>query len=251
VTDARFDVAETFDDDYLYFYGPVFTPERNERDADLIVRSLGLEPGAAVLDAPCGHGRIANRLAARGFAVTGLDITPAFLARAGADAAAAGVSAEYVQGDIRSLPWTGRFDAVVNWFTSFGYFDDDANRAVLRGFRGALRPGGRLLVEQLNRDRVVQNLPPSGERVLLVGERNDDLMIDRVRLDERTNRTVTERIVVRDGRVRRFTFTVRTFTVPELTSWLLDAGFSAVEAYDHALEPFSLAAERMLVVARA
>jgi len=246
MTEPRFDVTETFDDDYLYFYEALFIPERNERDVETIVRALNLTPGQRVLDAPCGHGRISNLLAANGYAVTGLDVTPRFLelARAGA---VDGV--DYVEGDLRSISWSGRFDAIVNWFTSFGYFDDETNRDVLRRFRRALRPGGRLIIEQLNRDRVVQNLPPDRERVLLVAERGDDLMIDRVRLDEETNRTVTERIVVRDGRVRRFTFTVRTFTAPELTSWLLGAGFASVDVFDNHLEPFTLAAERMLVVA--
>jgi SAM-dependent methyltransferase len=251
---TRFDTSETFDEDYLYFYEALLTPERNQRDADTIARALELPAGAAILDAPCGHGRIANLLAARGYNVTGLDVTPLFLDAARRDATDESLAVEYVHGDIRDLQWRERFDGIVNWFTSFGYFDDDTNRAVLRGFRAALRPGGRLLVEQLNRDRVVQNLPSAGasqERVLLIAERGDDLLFDRVRFDEQANRTVTERIVVRNGRVRRFVFTVRTFTVPEITSWLLDAGFSSVDVLDSTLEPFSLAAERMIVVAHA
>ena len=58
---------------------------------------------------------------------------------------------EYVQGDLRELPFDGRFDAVLNWFTSFGYFDDEGNRRVLEGFHRALRPGGTLLLEQASR----------------------------------------------------------------------------------------------------
>jgi SAM-dependent methyltransferase len=77
-----------------------------------------------VLDLACGHGRIANRLAARGARVTGLDATPLFLDLARRDANARGVDVDYLEGDMRTLPWTGRFDRVVNWFTAFGYFDD-------------------------------------------------------------------------------------------------------------------------------
>jgi SAM-dependent methyltransferase len=100
----------------------------------------------AVLDLACGHGRIANRLVARGAEVTGLDVTPRFLELAREDAAARGVEVEYVQRDMRSLPWTERFDRVVNWFTAFGYFDD-GNRKVLAEVARALRPGGRLAIE--------------------------------------------------------------------------------------------------------
>jgi len=45
---------------------------------------------------------------------------------------------------------------VVSWFTSFGYFDDDANRNVLREAHRVLRPSGRLLIENNN---LVELLP--------------------------------------------------------------------------------------------
>ena len=77
-----------------------------------------------VLDLACGHGDLANRLAAHGCRVTGLDSSAVFLARARADAAASGVSVNYVAGDMGQIPWTGRFDRVLNWSTAFGYFDD-------------------------------------------------------------------------------------------------------------------------------
>ena len=112
-----------------------------------------------VLDVPCGFGRIANRLAARGCRVTGLDASPLFLARARQDAAALGVAVEYVAGDMRALPWAGRFDRLVCWFTSFGYFDDATDRRVLAGFRRALRPGGRLVLDHANLARLVRAQP--------------------------------------------------------------------------------------------
>ncbi|HEY6739260.1 MAG TPA: methyltransferase domain-containing protein, partial [Actinopolymorphaceae bacterium] len=101
-----FDVEGVFDEDYLYFYADRVDDARSEADVDLIWRVLGLEPGMRVLDLACGHGRIANRLAARGCVVTGLDRTALFLDRAREDAARRGVEVEYVLGDMRELPWT-------------------------------------------------------------------------------------------------------------------------------------------------
>src|SRR5690348_14749318 len=64
--DTRFDVEAVFAaDDYHYFYDAVLTPERTAREVDLIWRLLDLENGVNVLDLACGHGRIANSLAAR------------------------------------------------------------------------------------------------------------------------------------------------------------------------------------------
>ena len=129
---SEFDFEGVFDEDYLYFYEEMLTPERTAAEVEQIVELLG--PRDDVLDCPCGHGRIANALAERGYGVTGIDQSELFLERARADAQARGVDVEYVHGDMRELPWRERFDALVNWFTSFGYFDDDTNRAVLAQF---------------------------------------------------------------------------------------------------------------------
>ena len=76
----RFDFEETFGDDYLYFYRQMLTDEVSDGDTDDIVALLGLAPGDSVLDAPCGHGRISNRLADRGCEVVGVDASERFLA---------------------------------------------------------------------------------------------------------------------------------------------------------------------------
>src|SRR5437764_269981 len=117
----RFDFDETFGEDYLYFYASYLTDELNDRDTADIVTFLGLERGDSILDAPCGHGRISNRLAAQGLHVTGVDASELFL-----DVARSVRSgAIFHRGDLRQLPLDGLFDAAVSWFTSFGYFDDE------------------------------------------------------------------------------------------------------------------------------
>lgn len=248
-----FDFEGVFDDDYLYFYETLLTPERSDQETTAILDRLALPAGAEILDAPCGHGRIANRLAARGHRVTGLDASERYLEVARAEAEKLGVSVDYVRGDLRSLPWTGRFDAIVNWFTSFGYFGDDEDRAVLRGMYAALKPGGSLLLETLARDRVVRSLPAPDwpPRVLMLQERGDDFLLDRITFDEDTGSTSTERIVIRDGRVRRTHFSVRMFTPTEIASWMRHAGFSDVSVTDGDGAPFTLESRRMLVLARA
>jgi SAM-dependent methyltransferase len=220
----EFDFEGTFDEDYLRYFADILD-ERAEAEADLIWRLLELEPGMEVLDLACGHGRIAGPLAERGCRVTGLDATPLFLDRARRDAAARGISVTYVEGDMRELPWTDSFDRVVNWSTAFGYFDDDANRRVLSEVRRALRPDGRLAMEMNNRDRIIRDFRPES-----VSEQDGDLIIDRRRLEPLTGRCLTERIMVRDGRIRHVPFFVRLFTFTELRGWLRDAGFDASAA---------------------
>jgi SAM-dependent methyltransferase len=235
---------EAFGEDYLYFYDAFLTDEVSDVQTDRLWRLLGLEEGVEVLDVPCGHGRIANRLAARGASVTGFDADPVFLERARADAAARGVEVDYVQGDMSSLPWEERFDLVLNWFTSFGYFDDEGNRAWLREARKTLRPGGRLAIELWNRDAFARNWLP-----VTMSERDGDLQVDRHALDLLTGRAETDRFIVRGGRVRTVHFSVRFFTFTELRDWLLAAGFSSVDVSGQEGEALDLQVRRMVVVA--
>jgi len=239
------DREQVFDDDYLYFYETWLTDEMSDRQSELIWRLLELEPGMEVLDLACGHGRIANRLATRGAHVTGLDATPLFLERASADAAARGVEVEYVEGDMRSLLWEERFDRVVCWFTSFGYFDDDDNGRVLAAVHRALKPAGRLLIDVHNLPGFIKLFRPTD-----VIERNGDFLIDNAAFDPLSGRMKSERIMIRGGRTRRVAFEVREFTFTELRSWLVEAGFGAVDGYGRDGEPLTLDHPRMIVIAR-
>ncbi len=235
---------DVFGEDYLYFYEEWLAGELSDAQAELIWDVLGLEEDDEVLDVPCGHGRIANRLAERGARVTGLDADAFFVEHARADADARGVEVEYVQGDMRELPWVGRFDAAVNWFTSFGYFDDEGNRTWLQTVLGTLKAGGRLAIDIHSRDVFMRNRMPAS-----VYERDGDLVVDSHSFDVETGREATERWLVRDGQVRRTAYSVRFYTYTELRDLLLGVGYSSVEGVGHDRKPLTLESRRMIVIA--
>ena len=241
----RFDFEATFGDDYLYFYRPTLTDEVSERDTDDIVGLLGLAPGDSVLDAPCGHGRISNRLAARGCAVVGVDAAELFLVVA----RESGSDVDYRLGDLRDLPVDGPFDAALSWFTSFGYFDDEGNRRVLSEYRRVLRPGGRLLVEMHNRDHFVRHFTPAPFSFSV--QVGDDLMMNTSTFDCVEGRMETDRLVVRDGQVRRSHHSVRVPAITELRAWILAAGFSEVEFRARDGQEPSIDRPRLVVLATA
>ena len=141
-----------FDDDYLRLYRPTFTPERTAAEVAFIAERLALPTGAAVLDMGCGFGRHAIALAARGYRVTGFDFNASYLAIAADEARAAGVEVAWEVGDMRAIGHGGEFDGVYSYFTSFGYYGDDDNERVIAGVAAALRPGGRFLLDVMNRD---------------------------------------------------------------------------------------------------
>lgn len=116
---------------------------------------LGLTGSERILDMPCGIGRHTLELARRGHMVTAVDRTAGYLSELERSAAAAGVDAriETVQGDMREFRRDGAFDAAINLYTSFGYFEDAADdRRVIDGYFASLRPGGRIILEMVGRE---------------------------------------------------------------------------------------------------
>jgi D-alanine-D-alanine ligase len=145
-----------FDQAFVDIYRDFLTPERTEREVQGLREMVPLPPDAEVLDLACGWGRHSVALARAGFRVTGLDWSDTLLARARKRAAAADVPVEFVQSDMREIPWTARFDAVLSLYSSLGYFlSDDEDLRVLRGARDALKPGGVFVLETMHRDHIV------------------------------------------------------------------------------------------------
>jgi SAM-dependent methyltransferase len=199
-----------------------------------------------VLDVPCGQGRISGRLAVRGCQVVGVDTNARFLELAREQYPAVA----FERGDMRSLSYEAQFDAVVNWFTSFGYFDAGTNDAVLRGFARALRPGGRLLLEVHNAWRLRRAIEAGAGSTAMVFERGQDLLMDRVTYEATTRQTRTERFIVRDGRVRKLEFFLEQFPAPELIRRLELAGFSDVQLFGAGGGEFETVGPRLIALAQ-
>jgi len=234
-----FDFEGVFDEDYLYFYQTWLTHEVSAEQTEKIAALLQLNPGAEILDLACGHGRISVQLAKLGFKVTGLDSSEFFLSKAREQAA--GLEIAFVHGDMRDLPWSKKFDAVVNWFTAFGYFPDADNHRVLGEIHKVLKPGGTVLIDHQNRDRMLANF-----RNYSVAEVEDNFMIDVAHFDPVTGFATNDRIIIKDNNVRRTGYTVRMFAASELADWLRQAGLEQVRITDLDGEPFTVESRRMI-----
>jgi diamine N-acetyltransferase len=151
---------------------------------------------------------------------------------------------------MRALRFDGEFDAVLNWFTSFGYFEPPENDQALAGFARALRPGGWLLLEMHNPWRLVRSLQIAGGSTGYVLDRDGAIMADRITYDEATRRSRTERFMVRDGRLRRLEFTLEQVPAPRLIRRLHRAGFGEVRLFGHDGERFEADGRRLIALAQ-
>jgi SAM-dependent methyltransferase len=126
-----------------------------------------------------------------------------------------------VHGDMREPP-RGPFDAVVNVFTAFGYFEDEAeNQKVLDAVAGALAPGGLFLIDTIN----LLNL--AGRYRERSWERTESgaIFLQEHEFDALAGRNRARWTFVReDGSSQEIVHTVRTYTPHELAVMLDRAG---------------------------
>ena len=133
----------------IFFTGLIVDAQRRlnserqtQEEADFLVEALAPVPGARIADVPCGNGRLALALAARGFALTGVDFTADLLDDARRSAAERNLQVTFLEGDMRELPGPAAFDHAFCFGNSFGYFDEAGNRRFLEAVCRALKPGG-------------------------------------------------------------------------------------------------------------
>jgi len=209
---------------------------------------LQLPVGARVLDCPCGQGRHAHLLAEAGYDVDGVDYSVDLLKRA--RARGIGATLRYTRANMRTLParWTRRFDAVINVFTSFGFFDDPEDDArVIREFGRVLKPGGVLLWHGGSRDGVAAKFLArdwwrTSDGTLVAQERSFDALSGMLEV-----RSEWEGRRARGSR----TYRIRLYTATRLAELCRDAGLIVESAFDGWSErALRRASSEMLLVAR-
>jgi SAM-dependent methyltransferase len=107
-----------------------------------------------LIDLGCGTGRLCLHFAAKGYGCVGVDLSDEMLTKARANADPAGVSVEWVRGNLVDLAGIagGSFDYAACLFSTLGMVRGAANRgAVLRSAFRVLRPGGVFVLHVHNR----------------------------------------------------------------------------------------------------
>lgn len=215
---------EIFDEDYLHTL-PFMTPHQTEREVAFLLETLELPPTGRVLDIGCGYGRHAMEMAARGYRTVGLDLSLPLLIRATDATRRVGVNVDFVHGDMRDMSFDSEFDGAYCFFTTFGYFDDDTNRRVASGICRALKPGGRFILELINRDYLIGDLPT---RVWWQGD--GCVVLEEVDFNYFTSRLQVQRqIILENGRQLEQEISIRVYSLHEIGKVLHHAGFRVLE----------------------
>lgn len=233
---------------YLETYSGMLTYEATKEEVSFLEKILNLKKGMRILDLACGHGRHSVELARRGYKVIGQDLNSFFLQKAKKAAKKARVSIEWVNNDMRDIPFESEFDVVVNLFTAFGYLEDEReDQKVLSQVARALKRGGKFVLDIINRERLMRVHQsrdwkefPDGSIELY--ERSYDFATGyhperRIRIWKNNKRE--ERVL-----------TLRLYTLVELIAMCKNTGLQFKEAYGNFNgEPLGLDSKRCIIIA--
>jgi SAM-dependent methyltransferase len=233
---------------YLRTFQPVPTPEQVAAEVDGLVKLLKLAPYAPLLNLGSGSGEHAVELARRGFNVTALDVSDELQADTRRSAEALGIPVKWIRRELQRIPFRGTFDAVVTFDSGFGCSPSvEKDREILHAVYRALRPGGQVLLDVVNRERVVRDFVArrwsESDGVRVLEEQEWDLLANELKA-----RWIflfpDRRELTRDSRIR-------VHPAHEIATMFRDAGFSPVTAYgDISGQSYTLTSPRLILVGK-
>jgi cyclopropane fatty-acyl-phospholipid synthase-like methyltransferase len=228
------------------FWRAAIPPESTSADVDFLVGELSVLPPSRLLDLPSGAGRHAVALAARGYSVTGVDISPYAVSSAEQEARIHGVSASFMLGDMRDAPPGAPYDGAYCFGNSFGYLSHEDMKRFVGNMFQALRPGGRWVIDT---GAAAESLLPHlvGERT---GEAGGVTYSVKNRYDASARRLFQTSTLVKGLQKETTEISQAVYTVSEIQGLLERAGWHLLGTYG-ALDgrPFATGDRRLLLVA--
>jgi 2-polyprenyl-3-methyl-5-hydroxy-6-metoxy-1,4-benzoquinol methylase len=214
---------------------------------DYLTTTHRLAPKSKLLDLACGKGRHSITMAKLGFDVLGVDLSPQSISCALHHSCASKTLA-FDTHDMREVYPNKTFDAVFNLFTSFGYFESEAdNEKMLKSIYKMLATNGLLVIDFFNAEKVVKNLV-------------EHEVIERSTENYRINRSVTITHVHKSIRVEPkngaapadFREQVQLFYLEDFERLLTQANFNILATFGNfdLISFDSKTADRLIIIAQ-
>lgn len=220
---------------------------RDEQEAqffmDNLSKKLDFLPAHTLLDVACGKGRHAKYLNSKGFEVVGLDLAYESIAEAKTHE---NERLHFYVQDMRQPFAKAEYDFVLNLFTSFGYFETEAeNSLAIQAMATALRTAGKLVIDFFNPHKVIRELVPSETKEI------DDIAFHITKKVE--NQAIIKQIDFEHlGQAYHFEEKVSAIDLGTFQTYFTEAGLQLLEVYgDYALNPYKEAeSDRMILIAQ-
>ncbi|MGB9597724.1 MAG: methyltransferase domain-containing protein [Candidatus Poribacteria bacterium] len=235
-----------FGKEYLLVY-----PHRDESEAkkqiNFLERYVNITKDEKILDLCCGNGRHSIELKKLGYDVIGIDLSEDLLDSARKKAFENNIDLKLIRCDMREIPYRNYFDLVVQFFTSFGYFEtDEENQKVLSAISHSLKVNGRFLIDYLNPNYVVKNLIEKDEKIISGLLIKQERWIDTAK--QRVNKKIT---IVADDKSSVFNESVRMYSLDEIKTMLKKSDLKLTDVYgDFDGSEYSSNSPRMILIGK-
>lgn len=241
---AKIDLTD--EEFWIEFKDVLFAEEKLEssrEEVEKIVKLAGITEGSRILDMPCGIGRHSKIFNEMGFDVVGVDKTFEYIeeAREKTD------DVEFVNEDMKDFKREESFDVVVNWWNSFGYFENkEDDQKMLENIHSSLKENGVLVMDYYSKEiAAIKGLSKYWSETDGLYNMHESRIIDDWKKVENTW------IKVEDGETAEYVWEQRLYSASKLEEMLEKAGFAKIKFYGNvAGEPFDENADRLTVVAQ-
>ena len=224
------------------FYHQLYK-ERDYSDATYfmnnLINHLKIDKDSSILDLACGRGRHSVYLNKIGYRVTGIDISRDNIIEARKNESD---SLKYMIHDMR-YPLNQRFDLILNLFTSFGYYKEDAdNLSVIKSIKSNLKPNGLAVIDFLNINYVLDNLVEKEEKII----NNTEFMIKRCLED---NMLVKNISITHENKIYHFKEKVKSYRIEDFLSIFKKLNLNLIKTYgDYKLNTFNKESSPRLIM---
>jgi len=218
--------------------------ESSKEEVEKIIELADLEEGSKVLDMPCGVGRHSLELQKKGSEVVGVDKTTAYIEDAQQKDGAEEI--EFVREDMKEFRRENSFEAVINWWNSFGYFEDkEDDRQMLENIYLSLKDDGVLVMDYYGKEiAATQDLSNHWN------EQDGIYNMEKANIKDNWSKIERTWIKVEDGKTVEYTWQQRLYAASELEQMLKEVGFLTVDFYGNVEgDNYDAEADRLILVA--
>jgi len=220
--------------------------EWTKQEVDFLTQELGVLPGQALLDIPCGFGRHSVELAKRGFRMTGVDISETFITGLKKKTETENLSITTILHDVLTLELNQKFDGALCLGNSFGYFSFEKMVTFVGKISACLKPGARLVINSgMVAESILANFPKSKSYTF------GDIKMD-IENTYEVNQSfmVSHLTYTKAEHMERHTFKHYVFTMAEIHRLLQQCGLHVIGNYNSpSRSPYQFGDPQVYIVA--
>ena len=220
------------------------------KDIEQIIKLCNLLPKMKVLDACCGEARHCIEFAKKGFKVTGVDITEIYLKTARNKINDQNLKINLVKEDIRTYKKENNFNFAMNFFSSFGYFEDQADDLIFcKNIYQSLKNGGKFLIDTIGKETTALNF----KETEWFNRDGYNIMLD-YKITDGWTHIINKWLFTSDKadkpvELYETTFKHRLYSAVEMANLLTKSGFAEIRFYgDLDGRPYDHKAKRMIAI---